>query len=67
MNHALLVWKYDAAAPGKFTIVRAATDMNTTLVGAGNTCATGTWGATHDDPLYRRGARASKRGHVGRR
>jgi len=26
-----------------------------------------TWGATHDDPLYRRGARPSKRGHVGRR
>jgi hypothetical protein len=47
MNHTLLVWKYDAAAAGKFTIVRAATDMNTTLVGAGNTCASGTWGATH--------------------
>lgn len=45
MPHQLLVWRYDAAAPQKFTIVRAATDMNAKF--PANTCPGGSWGNTH--------------------
>jgi hypothetical protein len=44
-NHALLVWHYDAAAPGKFAIVRPALDINGTLSPA--LCPTNSWGYTH--------------------
>jgi len=44
-NHEVLVWRYDAAKPDKFTIVRSAVDMNA-LFGE-NTCPDDTWGHTH--------------------
>lgn len=40
--HTVLVWRYDAAAAGKFTIVRPPIDMNAGLT---NDCSG--WGATH--------------------
>ncbi|MFO0619376.1 MAG: FG-GAP-like repeat-containing protein [Polyangiaceae bacterium] len=43
LNHALLVWRYDAAAASKFAMVRSAIDINAKF--AMNNC-TG-WGATH--------------------
>ncbi len=43
MTHEILVWRYDAAAPQKFTIVRQPVDMNAKF--AANNC--GGWGATH--------------------
>ena len=45
-THSLLVWRYDAAAAGKFTIVRPLTDMNA-MFSASNTCPVGTWGNLH--------------------
>ncbi|MDC3980035.1 FG-GAP repeat domain-containing protein [Polyangium jinanense] len=45
LNHALVVWRYDAAAPGKFTIVRPALDINGTL--SPSLCPAGSWGNTH--------------------
>ncbi len=44
-THTVLVWRYDAAAPAKFTVVRQPVDMNA-LFGP-NTCPAGTWGNTH--------------------
>ncbi|HVH41999.1 MAG TPA: FG-GAP-like repeat-containing protein [Labilithrix sp.] len=44
-NHEVLLWKYDAAQPEKFTIVRQPVDMNA-LFGT-NTCPNDTWGYTH--------------------
>ncbi|MDB5220561.1 MAG: Hemolysin-related protein RbmC [Myxococcaceae bacterium] len=45
-THELMVWRYDAAAVNKFTIVRPLTDMNAQFLPA-NTCAGGTWGNLH--------------------
>lgn len=44
-THSLLVWRYDAAKPGKFAVVRGLTDMNALF--PSNTCPAGTWGSTH--------------------
>lgn len=44
-SHSLLVWRYDAAAAGKFTVVRPLTDMNALF--PSNTCPAGSWGSTH--------------------
>jgi hypothetical protein len=45
-THTLLVWRYDAAAVNKFTIVRSPTDMNA-MFDAANVCPAGKWGSTH--------------------
>jgi FG-GAP-like repeat len=45
MAHSLLVWRFDAAAPGKFVVVRAPVDMNAQF--PDNTCADVFWGYTH--------------------
>lgn len=45
MNHALVVWRYDAAAAGKFVIVRPALDINGPL--SPSLCPGGSWGNTH--------------------
>ena len=45
LNHALVVWRYDAAAPGKFVIVRPALDINGPL--SPSLCPAGSWGNTH--------------------
>ncbi|MRG94392.1 FG-GAP repeat domain-containing protein [Polyangium spumosum] len=45
LNHALVVWRYDAAAPGGFTIVRPALDINGPL--SPSLCPAGSWGNTH--------------------
>jgi len=45
LNHALLVWRYDAAQPTKFTMVRAAIDINAKF--PTNTCPVGNWGNLH--------------------
>ena len=45
LAHALVVWRYDAAAPGKFTIVRPALDINGVLSPA--LCPTNSWGFIH--------------------
>jgi hypothetical protein len=45
-THSVLVWRYDAAAASKFTIVRPLTDMNALFLPA-NTCAAGRWGNLH--------------------
>src|SRR4029077_6687935 len=44
MNHAVLVWRYDAAQAQKFTIVRAPIDLNGNLSPA--LCASGQGGNT---------------------
>ncbi|HVY45243.1 MAG TPA: VCBS repeat-containing protein [Minicystis sp.] len=44
LNHAISVWRYDAAQPSHFTEVRAPIDINVGLV---DNCAGGTWGASH--------------------
>lgn len=44
-THQVLVWRYDAVAAGKFTIVRPLIDMNA-LFGA-STCPVGSWGNLH--------------------
>jgi FG-GAP-like repeat len=45
MNHALVVWRYDEQAPGKFEIVRQPVDINGPL--SPSLCAVGSWGNTH--------------------
>jgi len=45
LNHALLVWRYDAAAPQKFTVVRPALDINGPI--PPSACPAGSWGNTH--------------------
>ncbi len=44
-THMLLVWRYDAAQPNKFTIVRPPVDMNAQF--GPNACQGGAWGNTH--------------------
>jgi len=44
MNHALSIWRYDAAAPGKFAVVRPALDINGSL---SPTLCPGGWGSIH--------------------
>ncbi|NUP11568.1 MAG: VCBS repeat-containing protein [Polyangiaceae bacterium] len=45
LNHQLLVWRVNAAAPGGFEIVRAPVDINGTI--PPSACAVGSWGNTH--------------------
>lgn len=45
MNHALAVWRYDAAAANKFAIVRSPLDINGNL--SASLCPAGSWGNTH--------------------
>lgn len=45
LNHALLVWRYDAAQPGGFAVVRPPVDTNGTIAPAA--CPAGSWGNTH--------------------
>jgi hypothetical protein len=44
-NHALVVWRYDAAMPEKFVMVRSAIDINGTL--DPTLCPAGSWGRTY--------------------
>ncbi|MBX3131404.1 MAG: VCBS repeat-containing protein [Polyangiaceae bacterium] len=45
LAHTLSVWRYDAAAAQKFTVVRGPIDINGPL--PASTCPTGAWGNTH--------------------
>jgi len=45
LNHALVVWRVDPAAPGGFSIVRPALDINGVL--SPSLCPSNSWGFTH--------------------
>lgn len=45
LNHALSVWRYNAALPAKFEVVRAPVDINGSL--SPSLCPVGSWGNTH--------------------
>ncbi len=45
LNRELSVWRYDAAAASKFSVVRAPIDINGSI--PSSACASGTWGNTH--------------------
>jgi hypothetical protein len=45
LNHALSIWRYDAAQPGGFAVVRSPVDINGPL--SPSLCPSGSWGNTH--------------------
>jgi hypothetical protein len=45
LNHTVSVWRYDAAQPGSFAVVRSPVDINGTL--SPSLCPMNSWGYTH--------------------